>query len=149
MRIGLVILLGVVFLSLTGCHNGDDKILSQREMMDVLYDMHLTDAMSASMMSHASPMYTSDELYNSVLKKHKITTKAFENSIYYYTKHPKQYARIYQQLSDRLNEEIQKTSGMPSGKNAERLPVNPDVPPTQQPQFGTSPTPNNPNTLPK
>jgi hypothetical protein len=45
-----------------------------------------------------------EDLYLSVLKKHKLDQKVFEASVLYYGKHPDKYKPIYDEVLNRLHE---------------------------------------------
>jgi len=85
-------------------------VLSKSEMVDVLYDIHLAEAMTKQ---NGGPMtgewtrglsvnYFNDLAFQAVLRKHKITQEEFYNSVRYYSKHLGDYSKIYDKVGERL-----------------------------------------------
>lgn len=80
-------------------------ILSKEKMVPLLVDLHLTEPLYAQRFALGLPDSTAlDDLYLSFLKKHKVSRKQFEKSVFYYGKHPEQYKEIYNKVLDRLGE---------------------------------------------
>jgi hypothetical protein len=81
------------------------NMLSEKEMVDILHDMHLAEAYSNQYrIDNSGPKkIESKDLYFSVLKKHGVADSTFANSVVYYSSMPKRYEKIYQQVVDRLN----------------------------------------------
>ena len=84
-----------------GC-NRPKQVLNQREMEDVLFDLHKLEGT----LSVKDGNYIFDKkdnfYYSSVLKKHHITQADFDSSVVWYTKHPKQYERMYDNIINRM-----------------------------------------------
>jgi hypothetical protein len=80
-------------------------VLPQEKMVPLLVDLHLTDPLFAQRytlgLKDSSAM---EDLYLSFLKKHKVSQRQFERSVFYYGKHPEQYKEIYNKVLERLNE---------------------------------------------
>ncbi len=95
-------LLTVVILFL-GCNNRPKNVLNSKQMEDFLFDMHLLE----------SSLRTSDQLYKTpkeqqfyyseLLDKHNITVADYDSSVVWYTKHPKEYYRIYNKVHTRID----------------------------------------------
>ena len=71
----------------------------------VLVDIHLAEGiftLRSSMDIRRETFH--EDIYLSVLKKHKIDQKVFEASVLYYGKHPEKYKPIYDDVVDLLNE---------------------------------------------
>jgi len=89
-----------------------EGVLSRKEMSDLLYDVHLSEAL---MDTTNNPIpdewkkgldykYFRDLTYQSVLRKHGVTEKEFYNSIGYYSKDLRLYIKIYDEVDKRLSE---------------------------------------------
>jgi len=96
-----------VILTLFSC--GADKppkgILSKEKMVPIVLDQHFIEPIFNQRFAIGIPDTNAiEDLYLSVLKKHKVDRKTFEKSVYYYGKHPEQYKEIYDEVLDRLNE---------------------------------------------
>lgn len=80
-------------------------IIPKDKMVSLLVDQHLMEPFYTQRFALGIPDSTAkDDLYLSLLKKHKVTAKQFEESVYYYGKHPEIYKQIYSKVLDRLNE---------------------------------------------
>jgi hypothetical protein len=94
--IGLFVLLCVV----VGCR--PRGILSNREMRDVLYDLHRADGA----IQVAGYNYSHDQevigYYKNVLDKHGITQAKFDSSLVWYTDNPQIFNKIYPRVVERL-----------------------------------------------
>lgn len=80
------------------------KYLSKSEMADVLYDLHIAEAMASVDYKDTAAMVTYRE---AVLKKHDVSLADFDSSMVYYMRHTKLMHEVYQELSDRLTDEAQ------------------------------------------
>ena len=88
-----------------------ENLVSEKEMVNILYDIHLGEAWSNHYrIDNKSKKITSKDLYFSVLKKHKVADSIFEQSVVFYSSMPKKYEKIYQQVIDRLNMLEQETN---------------------------------------
>lgn len=103
----LVVILVLALTSFIGCRPSvPDGIIGSSDMEDILYDYHVSRAMSR---------YNSDDQHNqdynetlymqAMLKKHGITQAEFDSSLVYYYSHADKFAKIYQNVTKRLNEE--------------------------------------------
>lgn len=84
------------------------KYLSQGKVADILYDIHIAEAMSSNtpdgMSNGDGTMITYRE---AILKKHGVTSAEFDSSMVFYMRHTKMMHDIYTDLSDRLTAEAQ------------------------------------------
>ena len=98
--IGLFVLLCVV----VGCR--PRGILSNREMRDVLYDLHRADGA----IQVAGYNYSHDQevagYYKNVLDKHGITQAQFDSSLVWYTNNPQIFNKIYPKVLERLEADL-------------------------------------------
>lgn len=82
------------------------KYLSKGEMTDILYDIHVAEAMSINDPNGEKDgdMITYRE---AILKKHGVTPADFDSSMVYYMRHTKLMHDVYTDLADRLTDEAQ------------------------------------------
>lgn len=80
-----------------------EDVLPPDKMEDVLYDYHLTQSM---VLSIASASYREKLMYTYVFDKHNITKEDFDSSLVWYNRYPRHMKRIYANLENRLNREI-------------------------------------------
>ena len=96
-KIGFLLLLVVIMF---GCR--PRGVLSNREMRDVLYDLHRADGA----IQVAGYNYSHDQelagYYKSVLDKHGITQAEFDSSLVWFTDNPQIFNRIYPSVIARL-----------------------------------------------
>ncbi|WP_372773868.1 DUF4296 domain-containing protein [Mangrovibacterium sp.] len=85
------------------------ELLSEAEMVDVLYDMHLGEAIADHDRYNAndSLKIESEAVYQAVLNKHNINDSILARSIIYYSASPKVYEKIYEEVVERLNLKIE------------------------------------------
>lgn len=82
------------------------KYLSQGKMTDILYDIHIAEAMSSEE-SDGTGKGTMISYREAVLKKHGVTSAEFDSSMVFYMRHTKMMHDIYTDLSDKLTAEAQ------------------------------------------
>ncbi len=113
-----------VFLLLcTACAKKDrNGILSERAMVDVLYDYQLALAL-ADNSTKTSEAAQNEYLYTkAVFKKHEITEEEFNLSVAHYARDPKKMLAITKKVSEKLSNEVSKTQGnMEDSFNGTRL----------------------------
>ena len=89
-----------VALAMIGCR--PDGVLSNKEMRDVLYDLHRMDGA----LQTAGYNYGHDEevsaYYQSVLDSHGITQAQFDSSLVWFTDNPQIFNKIYPKVVARL-----------------------------------------------
>jgi len=106
----LIFALLLLLTSLNSCRPG--KVLSRSEMTDVLYDLHLAEALVGNSAEPISDRWKRgmndidfrDMAYQSVLQKHGITEETFYASVGYYSKNLRLYTKIYAAVDERLQD---------------------------------------------
>jgi len=72
-------------------------------MVNVLVDIHLADGMADENMRHSSGfVLDSASLYGSVFKKYGVTRAQFDSTMNYYSEHPDDLQKMYNQVTARL-----------------------------------------------
>ena len=80
-------------------------ILPKDKMVPILVDQHLAETIFAQRFAVGIKGDNAlEDLYLSILKKYKVDQKVFEESVYYYSKHPDKYKPVYDEVLNRLNE---------------------------------------------
>ena len=77
------------------------KVLSEKQMEDVLFDIHIADAAIGDNYRDFSNEGKKRELYAGVFKKHGITQEQFDTSLVWYGRHLDKYLDIYSNLDKR------------------------------------------------
>ena len=100
-------------------------IYSEEEITPVLVELHLAESIFTMRytMQVTRANYLED-LYLSILKRHNMEQKKFEESILFYGKHPEIYKPIYDEVLNRLNE-MQALSQAKDSVNSRLPPVQP------------------------
>lgn len=93
----------IVLVLFLGCQS-KTKVIPRDEMVKILVDVHLLDGG----IQHAQ--YTDDvhlpdsiDLYDYVLDKHGYSQEQFDSSMSHYSRNPRKFDRIYQEVLSRLN----------------------------------------------
>ena len=91
-------------LAMVGCR--PRGVLSNREMRNVLYDLHRADGA----IQVAGYNYSHDQevagYYKNVLDKHGITQAQFDSSLVWYTNNPQIFNKIYPKVMERLEADL-------------------------------------------
>ena len=90
-----------------GCKPSIPKgIISPDDMEDILYDYHLSKTMTNQLPSDdGTREYKETLLMHAMLKKHGVTEAEFDTSLVYYYSHADKFAKIYQKVTKRLNDD--------------------------------------------
>ncbi|MDD6211261.1 MAG: DUF4296 domain-containing protein [Bacteroidales bacterium] len=103
-RIFLLLTLTLALLTTTGCKK--DSVLSERKTEELLYDMHLADAiMEREFQKGSLSDSIRNSMYASVFEKHGVTKAQFDTTISWYGRNLDKYIGIYKRLSARFAEE--------------------------------------------
>jgi len=97
----IVLILGF-FLLLSACDGRPRGVLDQSDMTKILVDMHKTEALLAEKGLSYGSYSSKAPYYNFVLKKYGITQAQFDSSLVWYTKNPKKFGRIYDDVTVQL-----------------------------------------------
>lgn len=103
-----LIVIAVFALSIiTGCKPSIPKgIISPGDMEDILYDYHLSKTMTSQLPTDdGTREYKEALLMHAMLKKHGVTEAEFDTSLVYYYSHADKFAKIYREVTKRLNED--------------------------------------------
>lgn len=90
-------------LSFSSCVLRPFSVLSQDEMVDIVFDLQKAQSTIDVMVPFA---YRSEkqEYFNSVFEKHDITREQFEHSVQWYSQNPKLYQKIYEEVQVRAKD---------------------------------------------
>ena len=94
---------------LSGCRlNRPDDVLSPKKMEQFLYDYHLAQAIGQEL--SRDEKYTSKAYIDWAYEKNGITADDLNRSLVWYTRNPKELAKIYKRLSVRVDAEYKSAS---------------------------------------
>ncbi len=88
-------------------------LVGEREMIDMLVDIHLAEATFNVRRYRDSLVERSSSInfYSSVLEKYQVPDSVFERSFVYYASRPRRFEKLYRQTMNKLNEMEQDYSG--------------------------------------
>ncbi len=100
-----------ILILLAACKNKQEqsyKIIPKDTMVMLLTDIHLADA-SVTILSQRKKLKNPEQYYLHIFKKYNITKAVFDSSVSYYSFHPKEYQKIYEDVILNLNKLESKT----------------------------------------
>lgn len=103
-KILVVALLGL-FVACTAPKDPTNPLFSGDNMLNFLYDLHIYESMISEMYV---PKEQSAIHYNRLFDKHHITPQQFDSALTWYEQNRREYEKLYNQLKERYNQEIQK-----------------------------------------
>jgi hypothetical protein len=109
-------------VAIVGCR--PRGVLSNREMRDVLYDLHRADGA----IQVAGYNYSHDQevagYYKNVLDKHGITQEQFDSSLVWFTDNPQIFNKIYPKVLERLEADFEVEKQIREANRQKRLASN-------------------------
>lgn len=109
MRKSDIVILGLLCLLLSGCRlKRPENVLAPKRMEQFLYDYHLAQAVVQDL--PREERYTTLAFMEWVYSKNGITKEQFDQSLVWYTRYPKEFAKIYKRLSNRIDAEYKTVS---------------------------------------
>jgi len=116
-----IIIILVVLLVVVGCFR-DPKpgnTLKREKFISVLTDMHIGEAMYLENNRINLDSIQSKSVYLSVLKKYNVSEKVMLETTLYYSRHPREFDKIYTEVISRMqsmNEEVKGIKQTPEKK---------------------------------
>lgn len=99
-----IVLLLMLALTLTGCRlRRPDDVLAPKYMEQFLYDYHLAQSIAQDL--PRAERYKSNAYTDWAYEKNGISKEQFDRSLVWYTRYPKELAKIYKRLQLRVDEE--------------------------------------------
>ena len=104
-----ILALALLVTVLTGCRlNRPDDVLSPKKMEQFLYDYHLAQAISFELPKNEK--YSTKAYIDWAYERNGISPDEFNRSLVWYTRNPKELAKIYKRLSNRVDAEYKSAS---------------------------------------
>ena len=109
-----IILCLFLFLFLGSCQNGKkpavktvnrpDTIISEKQMIRILTEMHLTEAALIYLRNHGTDINeVTAEYYNILFSRYKTTKKNFDRNLEYYQEDPEKFLAMYDEVIRKLD----------------------------------------------
>jgi len=104
-----ILALALLVMVLSGCrlHRPDD-VMSPKKMEQFLYDYHLAQAIGQELSKEEK--YTSKAYIDWAFQKNDVKVDDLNRSLVWYTRYPKELAKIYKRLSVRIDAEYRSAS---------------------------------------
>ena len=124
LRFTVFLLIIQFFFGCSTAKKNKSDVIDEDTFVDVLVDIHLADAILNAHRYKVNRDSAKIHLfYNDVLIKHNVTQKQIQNTINYYTNHPKKFEKIYNRVSEKMvkleeeyNKNIKKPNKLPDKK---------------------------------
>lgn len=101
--------IALIAVVLSGCRlKRPDNVLPPKKMEQFLYDYHLAQAVGQEL--PRDERYTTQAYIDWAYSKNGITKEQFNTSLVWYTRYPKELAKIYKRLSNRVDDEYKAAS---------------------------------------
>lgn len=101
-----------ILATFISCNNGaiekPKNLIDEDQMVDILYDISLLDAMKNQNFGSPLTYPTNTELLKS---KYKVDSLTFAKSSQYYASDYKKYKQMYEEVKVRLEEDVKKLNG--------------------------------------
>ncbi len=98
---------------LCACDNTPNGVISKGKMEDILFDFHIAQSIIYDLNS-AEQEEKGQEYIDAVFRKYDVTQEEFDSSLVWYSRHTKEYHKIYENIMERyekLNSELQLLNG--------------------------------------
>lgn len=96
---GILILSGLLA---SGCKEKKEKVLSEKEMVDLIVDLKLAEAYANTQLNGPNPSEQRRELAKSVLAQHNVTQEQLDTTLGWYGRNLDEYAELYEKVDKRL-----------------------------------------------
>ena len=104
-----ILAMALLVTLLSGCRlNRPDDVLSSKRMEQFLYDYHLAQAVSQEL--PRTEKYSTPAYIEWAYQKNGISPDEFNRSLVWYTRNPKELAKIYKRLQNRVDDEYKASS---------------------------------------
>ena len=100
----------VCVLCAASCTKRPRSVLSERQMREILIDLHRADGTLQTVGSVSANDRQVSAYYKSILDKHGITQAQFDSSLVWYTDNPNIFDKIYPSVIDALEREYNRAS---------------------------------------
>ena len=114
----LVYLIIALFV-LAACSHDPDYVIGEKDMVDLLVDVHKAEAVIESNYNQYSSKADKKKLREAVFLKHGITQEQFDTNLVWYGHHIEDYMKIYEQVVERLKAENEEKAAMITALQAE------------------------------
>ncbi len=105
----LILVVTLVFIiSCNSVVEKPDNLIDEDQMIDMIYDISLLDAMKNQGLASQTTLPTTSQFLKN---KYKVDSLTFAKSSQYYAADYKRYKKMYEEVKERLEEDTQKANG--------------------------------------
>ena len=94
--------------------------LSREKFIEVLADIHIAEAVTQDRYRFGLDSLQSKDAYLLVLKKHKIEEQEMVNTTLYYSRHPREFDKIYTEVISRMERMSEEISGKETDNDVDK-----------------------------
>lgn len=116
----LVYLIIALFV-LAACSHAPDYVIGEKDMVDLLVDVHKAEAVIESNYNQYSSKADKKKLREAVFLKHGITQEQFDTNLVWYGHHIEDYMKIYEQVVERLKAENEEAKKLLAEDNSQTM----------------------------
>lgn len=116
----LVYLIIALFV-LAACSHDPDYVIGEKDMVDLLVDVHKAEAVIESNYNQYSSKADKKKLREAVFLKHGITQEQFDTNLVWYGHHIEDYMKIYEQVVERLKAENEEAKKLLAEDNSQTM----------------------------
>lgn len=116
----LVYLIIALFV-LAACSHDPDYVIGEKDMVDLLVDVHKAEAVIESNYNQYSSKADKKKLREAVFLKHGITQEQFDTNLVWYGHHIEEYMKIYEQVVERLKAENEEAKKLLAEDNSQTM----------------------------
>ena len=116
----LVYLIIALFV-LAACSHDPDYVIGEKDMVDLLVDVHKAEAVIESNYNQYSSKADKKKLREAVFLKHGITQEQFDTNLVWYGHHIEDYMKIYEQVVERHKAENEEARTLLAEDNSQTM----------------------------
>lgn len=114
-------LLIIALFVLAACSHDPDYVIGEKDMVDLLVDVHKAEAVIESNYNQYSSKADKKKLREAVFLKHGITQEQFDTNLVWYGHHIEDYMKIYEQVVERLKAENEEAKKLLAEDNSQTM----------------------------
>lgn len=119
MKRALFVILSILIMA--SCHRHPDYVIGEKEMEDLLVDIHKAEAVIESNYNIYNNNATKKKLREAVFLRHGVTQEQFDTTLVWYGHHIDKYMEIYDRVAERLRAENEEAKKLLAEENSQTM----------------------------
>ena len=119
MKRALFVILSILIMA--SCHRHPDYVIGEKEMEDLLVDIHKAEAVIESNYNIYNNNATKKKLREAVFLRHGVTQEQFDTTLVWYGHHIDKYMEIYDRVAERLRAENEEAKKLLAEENCQSM----------------------------